>query len=220
MLLVDAREPKPIIAAIQKEAKKRNIQTEVKLLDCGDFVWMDEGICIERKAIADFAQSVNEGRLKHQLLRMQGYPHPYVFISGPIEDIVIYSNKKPWVWTLTHHDGSKVSICAKYNVKVLQFANDMKLIDAVFTIKEKFDEFQKDGVGYALIKQIKKSDVINPNYVMYMSIPGIGKKSAIDLMIKYPCFYDFFRSYADGILPVKLKKSSIEFLDKLIWAQE
>jgi len=181
---------------------------------------MDEGICIERKAIADFAQSVNEGRLKHQLLRMQGYPHPYVFISGPIEDIVIYSNKKPWVWTLTHHDGSKVSICAKYNVKVLQFANDMKLIDAVFTIKEKFDEFQKDGVGYALIKQIKKSDVINPNYVMYMSIPGIGKKSAIDLMIKYPCFYDFFRSYADGILPVKLKKSSIEFLDKLIWAQE
>ncbi len=216
MLLVDAREPKPIIVAIQKEAKKRNILTEVKMLDCGDFVWQDEGICIERKAIADFAQSVKEGRLKHQLLRMQGYPHPYVFISGPIEDIVIYSNKKPWVWTLTHHDGSKVSICAKYNVKVLQFANDMKLIDAVFTIREKFLDFQENGVGYALIKQIKKSDVINPNYVMYMSIPGIGKKSAIDLMIKYPCFYDFFRSYADGVLTVKLKKSSIEFLDKLI----
>lgn len=216
MLLVDAREPKPIIAAIQKEAKKRNVETSVKLLDCGDFVWVDEGICIERKAIADFAQSVKEGRLKHQLLRMQGYPHPYVFISGPIEDTVIYSNKKPWVWTLTHHDGSKVSICAKYNVKVLQFANDMKLIDAVFTVREKYLDLQENGTGYALIKQIKKTDVINPNYVMYMSIPGIGKKSAIDLMLNYPLFFDFFTAYAAGNLTMKLKKASIEFLDKLI----
>ena len=214
--MIDAREPKPIILAIQKEAKKRNIETEVKMLDTGDFVWVDEGICIERKAIADFANSVREERIKHQLMRMQSYPHPYVFISGPIEELVIYGSKKPWVWTLNQHDGSKISICAKYNVKVLQFANDMKLIDAVFTLKDHYDEFNANGIGYALIKQIKKSDVINPNYVMYMSIPGIGKKAAGDLMIKYPHFYQFITHYASGSLNVKLKKNSIEFLDRII----
>lgn len=205
-----------IINGIQKEAKKRGIETEVKLLDCGDFVWLDEGICIERKEIHDFAQSVKEGRIKHQLMRMQGYPHPYVFISGALEDVVIYSNAKPWLWTLTHHDGAKVGICVKYNVKVLQFANDMKLIDAIFTAREKYIDVNENGIGYALIKQIKKTDVINPNYVMYMSIPGIGKKSANDLMEKYPQFYEFINRYAEKDLPVKLKKTTIEFLDKIV----
>lgn len=214
--MIDSREPKTIISAVQKEAKKRGVETEIKLLNCGDFVWVDEGICIERKAHQDFANSVKEGRIKHQLLRMQGYPHPYVFISGQLDDILIYGSKKPWLWTLKQHDGAKISISSKYNVKVLQFANDMKLIDAVFNLKDQYNELTTNGVGFALIKQIKKSDVINPNYVMYMSIPGIGKKSATDIMLKYPYFYDFIKSYEQNEHGIKMKKASIEFLDKLI----
>lgn len=214
--MIDAREPKAIINGIQKEAKSRNIETEVKLLDCGDFVWVEEGICIERKKHEDFAQSIKEGRIKHQLMRMQGYPHPYVFISGALEDIIIYGNSKPWLWALSSHDTAKIGICMKYNVKVLQFVNDMKLIDAIFTVRDKFIDVNENGIGYALIKQIKKSDVINPNYVMYMSIPGIGKKSANDLMLNYPRFYDFIDRYAKKELTIKLKKATIEFLDKVV----
>jgi len=216
MLFIDSREPEPIIRAVQREAKKRNVETEVKALECGDFVWMDEGICIERKAHADFANSVTEGRIVHQLMRMQGYPHPYVFISGALEDIVIYGSKKPWIWTLPHHDGAKISICSKYNVKVIQFLNDTKLIDAIFNLKDMYDEFSKNGTGHALINRIKKSDVINPNYVMYMTIPGIGKKSATNIMSKYPNFYDFLKAYENREHGIKMGKSSMEFLNKLM----
>jgi len=214
MLQIDAREPKTIIAATQKEAKKRGIETEVKLLECGDFVWVDTGICIERKAHQDFANSIREGRIVHQLLRMQGYPNPYLFISGALEDIIIYGKAKPWLWTVSAHDKAKMTVSAKYNVKVLQFANDMKLIDAIFRLKETYDEFNETGVGHAIIKQIRKSDVIDPNYVMYMSIPGVGKKSALKMVGNYPKFYDFMSVYTAG--EVKLSKAGIEFIDKLI----
>ncbi len=54
------------------------------------------------------------------------------------------------------------------------------------------------------------------NYVMYMSIPGIGKKSATDIMLKYPYFYDFIKSYEQNEHGIKMKRASIEFLNKLI----
>lgn len=212
MLKIDYREPADIIAAVQKEAKKRKISTSVEQLPCGDFVWEDTGICIERKTVADFAMSWKDERIKHQLMRMAGFPHPYVFISGPIQDCIIYGRDKPWVWTISRHDLAKLSVSSKYNVKVIQVLNDMKLIDAVFDIKDYYDDFAQNGIGYALIKQIRKSDVIDPNYVMFMTIPGIGKKKAKDLMERYKKFTEFLSDYKS----IKLPKSSIEFLEKII----
>ena len=211
MLLIDKREPEKLTNVIKKVATTKSINFEMQNLDCGDFVFTDESICIERKTLIDLYGSYRDGRIKSQLKRMEGFERPFLIIVGRDEQDVWINGKI--VWPVSTQDHAIVSILSKYKTKIIKVKNDNKLIDTIFEIRERVIEGNNKPVG---INLIKKSDVVDQNYVYYLSTHGIGEKTAIEIMKKYPKFYDFLTAFMEGTLEVKLRKNTIKMLETAI----
>jgi Fanconi anemia group M protein len=89
VLIVDDREPQPFVELV---AGRCPIPIEFKHLKTGDFVCED--VCIERKEIGDFANSIVDKRVFRQCDRMlEEFKYPYLVIHGRIADL--YSKVRP-----------------------------------------------------------------------------------------------------------------------------
>lgn len=82
MLLIAHNEPSLIQMKVKKTAEAHGVECEVTALAVGDYLWEEDGICIERKEIGDFINSIRSGHLESQLLDMAQYEKPRLFISG------------------------------------------------------------------------------------------------------------------------------------------
>jgi ERCC4-type nuclease len=92
-LIIDSREPKPIIDTIKSMNNLKNYKIEVKTLDIGDYCFYNETdglnkIIIERKTLTDLENSIKDGRYNEQSLRLsQSSTHNhkiYYLIEGNI----------------------------------------------------------------------------------------------------------------------------------------
>lgn len=206
MLLIDANE-KDMAKKVLKEAEKRKIEAEIKRLTVGDYLW-DDFLVIERKTVSDFVNSIRSGHLETQLLDMQQYEHAFLFISGDFRSLYFKNIKN---WTVNHTIGSLCSIIARYDIKVLQFPNDSQLIKAIFKIKEKVDKGKKTKT---VIRHKKTLNKVDPNFALFLTIPGIGEKRARILTENYSNFYEFINEFKNG--KIKLPKTAETFLNSII----
>jgi len=91
MIIVDTREQDEE----QDYFTRNNIEFEREALMCGDYAAEDvdgNRVVIERKEIKDFIQSLFEGRLDSQLVRLSQERLPILFISGTLKE---YYEGKP-----------------------------------------------------------------------------------------------------------------------------
>jgi len=66
---------------------------EIDTLETGDIVEENKGLGVERKTIADFWESIKDGRLHKQCLRMlDQFPNPYVFVTGYMRKLETFVN--------------------------------------------------------------------------------------------------------------------------------
>jgi len=184
VLKIDKREPKTIIRKVTKLAKENDVEYSVEVLPVGDYIW-DDCIVIERKTIQDFINSLRSGHLETQLLDMEQYSHSYLMVSGKFESVTF----NPYIkgWTVNHTIGALCSIAARYDVKMIQLANDTQLSKAIFKIREMVNKGRKTGV---VKRHSKTLNVINPSFSLYLAIPGIGEKTAEKIDKAYPKFLD------------------------------
>ena len=59
-------------------------------MESGDYAWVIDGekkIVIERKSVADFINSVRDGRLETQLTNLEQFDEPYLFIHGNFKSL-------------------------------------------------------------------------------------------------------------------------------------
>jgi len=215
VLFIDKREDDRLVKKIQKAAAERGYGTTVKVLPVGDYMWESMGIVIEHKTIPDFISSVRDGRLETQLLDMEQYPKPYLFVDGIFKTAYADPSARKWLrgWTVKHTVGSLCSILGRYNnIKGWQFETEPQFIDAIFTIKEKTDKGVKiEGILPA--RHSKTLNYIDPNFALYMTLPGIGDKKAKNYQKTYPIFDDFLAAHRDGSMKIKLSKATQSFLD-------
>ncbi len=82
-IVVDSRERNTdLISALED----RGIETTVKTLAVGDYIISDR-ICVERKTVSDFENSLMNGRMFDQVSRLKdAYDHPMLLIEGSRED--------------------------------------------------------------------------------------------------------------------------------------
>ena len=175
MLKVDSREDKMVLTLLEKE----RIDYEVVLLPVGDFVFEKKGICIERKTISDFVNSMRGGHLQKQLLQMDQFPHKFLLISGELKEYAMSDTK----WTVEHHVGALVSCSVRYGVKVLTFNNDMQLIKAVGKICDKVEDGKSVSIYQTEVFRAKHDDL---KMSLLMCFPGIGEKRAKKMLIENP----------------------------------
>lgn len=86
-VLVDDREPQAYRTTIGKLMFESNIDVQAAHLETGDYLWLNdngERVCVERKTIADFLSSINDGRWGKQMSHLKDFDFPIVLLEGNI----------------------------------------------------------------------------------------------------------------------------------------
>jgi len=173
MIKIDSREDSKVFNLFEK----LEIEYEKEMLSVGDIVCNDKSVCIERKTIKDFVNSIKKNHLQEQLANMQeNFENNYLIISGGLKELAF----SPIQWTVEQHLGSLASLAVRYNVKILQVDNDTQLVKLAKKIIDKTND-GKSPTGY--IKRIKYTED-NIHINMLRAIPGIGLKKASKFLEK------------------------------------
>jgi ERCC4-type nuclease len=165
---IDSREPPKIKTLMEKNGFK----CEIEALPIGDFVYED--ICIERKEVEDFVNSIRTGHLQKQLLQMQeNYKRCYLIIIGNFDDLYFHPHIKQW--TVEHTLGSLASINARYNVKVIQVKNNDHMAKIIKKIIEKSTDGKVPSLLNTELMTVKgKMTEEDTKLKMLMCIPQIS----------------------------------------------
>ena len=191
------------------EASKRKVDTEVVTLEVGDFVW-DESICIERKNVPDYIHSVRDGRLFSQATDMGQYSSGYVVIVGSFKGIASSPHLKNF--TVAHKLGSMASLLARTSIKILHVDNQAQFVHSVFILKDKSDKGEKTECLERHSKTVNRHD---PNFALFLSIPGVGPSIAKNIMKEYSSFYELIYDVRKGNeLLANIPKEGIIYLKK------
>ena len=199
-LKIDDREPKHLIELLDVEFEE---QIETIRLDVADYVCGN--VAIERKAVPDFLASMNDGRLFSQVQNMMAnYEHNYIVVVGSIDDI---ESEK-----LNAYLGMQVSIAVRTPIKILHVSDDSEFVYVVKKIIEK----QFDGKEFAR-KIIKPTTAEDPKVAILCQIPGIGSKTAKEILKKYDSILSISTSTVDELTEIDGigKKMAGKILDVL-----
>lgn len=222
MLLVDSREQEMVTRVVNR-AKKEKVEYEVLELESGDYCWtaddsIEVDICIERKKVGDLILSKRNGRLDNQLKRMNAqFPFSYLFIVGKFENIYL-SDRYIKGWTAEHTKGLKASISAKYPfVHIIEVPNDSQCIDLIFMFKDKFIEHKEVRESSSVDMKFKKKRIndLDPNFVHFCQMAGIGERKAEEIATIYPSFLEFLLDSRNDALKVKVPTKTKQWLKRL-----
>ncbi|MGB9724868.1 MAG: ERCC4 domain-containing protein [Nitrososphaeria archaeon] len=187
-VIVDYREKQEI----KSELSKYDIEIEEQSLEIGDFL-LSEEICVERKTIKDFVESVIDGRLFSQALNLkQHYSKPIMIIEkeGVVERI-----------TLNSFYGALASLISDYNIPVIITENPSETAFLLYSIAKR-EQLEKkksikirEGVKPVNMKEIQK-------YIL-AGIPGISTVLAERLLEKFGTLQRIFTADKKELMEVK-----------------
>lgn len=205
MIVVDSRETEKR----KKRAKKIFKEIEVKMLDCGDYVY-DGKIAVELKTAKDFIDSVKDKRIYNQAIKMaETYDKHYIIVYGNIQSAINQTNYLGHPFSVNQWIGSLSSLAQV--TQILNVNNEtqaFKLMQSLFKksldgknrfiIKPKSSPKQNKIVGIVmylggmnstkateLVKKFKiknLSDLIELDRKDIESIKGVGKKTSLKLI--------------------------------------
>jgi len=204
-LLVDAREPKSLVANLNVLKEKSNIDVSIiqKNLTIGDYIFYDEInskelLIIERKSLADLESSIKDGRYKEQSFRLNESPlhnHNIIYLlEGAIinyKNVEFKSTLYSTLFSLNYYKG----------FSVINVLNQNESCDLLLAIASKLIRENKPGFycqpltstnlvnpEYSVIlKSTKKSHITKDNIftIMLKQIPGISNVSALALVSEF-----------------------------------
>jgi len=130
IIFVDSREQ---ASTVNKELfGKEKVKIIMKPLDIGDYV-LSKDVCVERKTIDDFVNSMVDGRLFSQLMNMrQNYAKPMIIVEGNMQDMFTLRN--------IHRNsiiGALTSIALDYQVPVLNTKTPAETAEYLYVIAKR-----------------------------------------------------------------------------------
>ncbi len=135
LIKIDSREPKSMEMCMQLVDSK--IIMERRFMTEGDYV-CDE-ICIERKEISDFCNSIVDGRLNTQMEKMkQNYKNIYIIVVGRIKDRTSDIHENCIL-------GKMTSIVVKHKIPILFADDDFQFCYLVKSLIEKLKGGSENG---------------------------------------------------------------------------
>jgi Fanconi anemia group M protein len=131
-IIVDNRE---FTSVVVRELVKRDVYIEPKQLPVGDYI-ISERICVERKLVQDFLQSLIDGRLFAQLKNIKlEYQRPILILEG--DDL--FTSRKIHSSAIY---GALVSIIADFNIPIISTATAKETAELIRSLaqREQLDE--------------------------------------------------------------------------------
>ena len=217
-LLIDAREPKSLVANLNVLKEKSNINVTIiqKNLNIGDYIFYDEInakelLIIERKSLADLESSIKDGRYKEQSFRLNETPlhnHNIIYLlEGAIinyKNIEFKSTLYSTLFSLNYYKG----------FSVINVLNQTETCDLLLAIASKLIRENKPGFYCqpitstnlvnseysATLKPTKKSHITKDNIftIMLKQIPGISNVSALALVNEFKTMENLLTSLKDS----------------------
>lgn len=190
-ITIDSREKGPYIKKMQKLFDSQDVDSVVKELPYGDYLY--KGICIERKRYDDYVTSVRSRHLYKQCLVMRKaikagkITRAFVIIVGYHKDARM---KYPYIrkWTIAQHNGSKASLSRLKGIYFHEVDNDKQFADLVVRLFKKLTDGKKITKRSTMklsssSKLIKTVD--DAKYAMFKALPGVADSKAELLMERY-----------------------------------
>jgi Fanconi anemia group M protein len=137
-IIVDNREFNSMVV---HELVNRDVQIEPKQLPVGDYI-ISERICVERKLVSDFLQSLIDGRLFTQLKSLKtAYVRPVLILEGE----GLFVTRK--IHTSAIY-GALVSIISDFNIPVISTLNGKESAEMIraLAIREQLENDKLPGI--------------------------------------------------------------------------
>lgn len=151
---------------------------KVKQLETGDYILSDD-IAVERKTVADFLQSMVDGRLFQQIARMSSnYKAPMILLEGSPQELYTLRN--------IHRNaiiGALTSIATNYRMPVLFTANAEETAEFLF-VTAKREQLGKDK-DIRLRTGRKGLTLADQQQFIVESFPMVGPNMARALLKKF-----------------------------------
>ena len=189
-ITIDSREKEPYIKKMQKLFDSQDVDSVVKELPYGDYLY--KGICIERKRYDDYVGSVRSRHLYKQCLVMRKaikdgkIIRAFVIIVGHHKDARM---KYPYIrkWTIAQHNGSKASFSRVKGIYFHEVDNDRQFADLVIRIFKKLTDGKKitnrTAIKSTSSKLVKTVD--DAKFEMFKVIPGVAEAKANILLEEF-----------------------------------
>lgn len=190
-ILVDNRERN--FALIEK-LNEMGAELEFSALPVGDYILSDR-ICVERKSISDFENSIMNGRLFDQIERLKSsFPKPILILEGDGGEYRLSSNVIL---------GAILSLYVEYDTQVILSANEEETAQVLYMIAKREQE-KKERVPRIMGSKRAFTDK-EWQVLILSSIPGIGPKLAYEMLKKFKSI----KNVADASIEELMKVNKI-----------
>jgi Fanconi anemia group M protein len=190
-IIVDNREFK---STVVRELVRLDTHIEPKHLPVGDYV-ISERICVERKLVQDFLQSLIDGRLFYQLKRLNTeYQRAILVLEGD----GLFNSRRIQSSSIY---GALVSIITDFNIPIISTANATETAELVRTLAKRE---QLDQKRLPSIRGEKFTMTLNERQQFIIeSLPNISATLALRLLEEFGSVRRIFNASLDELTAVK-----------------
>jgi ERCC4-related helicase len=174
-IYVDARERNSPVSQLLEE---KGCLIKVKQIEVGDYVLSDDVVC-ERKTVEDFLNSLLDGRLFNQAIKMnENYSMPLILIEGRMEDLFNLRNihKNALIGALT-------SLTLNYHTPVFFVSGAKETSEFIYVIAKR-EQFKEDKEIKLRVGK-KGLTTIQQQRFIIESFPLIGAEAGINLLKEF-----------------------------------
>ena len=175
LIYVDTREQQ---SSVLEELAAKNALIKVQQLEVGDYVLTDQ-IVVERKTVEDFLNSMLDGRLFDQCLKMSSnYEMPLLLIEGKPEDL--YSSRNIHKNAVV---GALTTIALHYRLPVLFTRNAEETADFLYVTAKR----EQLNEGRDIRLRVGRKGLTLPEQQLFImeSLPLVGPSMARALLKKF-----------------------------------
>lgn len=169
-VIVDVREAEHLVDIVKSHPDVSSY--DVQMLEIGDLI-IDSEVCIERKTIGDFVDSMHSGHLEDQIHRMwMGFEYVHLLVAGNLDDFGddYWSNTPPKAVR-----GFCASLSQRWDVTPLFCSTDEFLVDMAVRLGRKAKEpIERQPTG----PSVSVKDEMDAVVQALMLVDGISTKRA------------------------------------------
>jgi len=176
IIFADSREQASSVTKNLFEKEKTKVI--LKQLETGDYI-LSKDVCVERKTIEDFVNSMIDGRLFNQLVDLrENYPKPLIILEGNINEIFNLRN--------IHRNsiiGALTSIALDYQVPILNTKNSEETAEYLYVIAKREQIGKEKEVGLRFGR--KGLTTAEKQRFIVEGLPLVGPQLAKNLLEKF-----------------------------------
>lgn len=185
MIIVDTREFR---SKVVKELFNKDVNIQSLQLRVGDYL-IGEKICVERKSVKDFVDSLIDKRLFEQLKSIKSeYESPLLIVEGGDD---IYSVRKVHPNAIR---GVLASILLDFKIPIFFTKNETDTANLLITLLKRSDKTPRP-----ILKKRKKACLSEVQLSIVESLPGLGVKNSKALLKEFKTVKSVFNASVESL---------------------